>query len=710
MGLIIGRVTTVEAVQAQSDWDFRSGLDNITLAENFATDASVKDQIFGERTNGTGAVGYDDINRTTADGLSGGGCLRIDEPASDASDGRSWFQSLMPTEAAGGWTGFEAGDRFYFQFALKFPANRLGRDWGGDGFKTIIISEYDWSNPDSSQSLQEFENVQSNSDYRDQPEWYHSGSPGFHEDDYPAASDINLLNGIDLGTGITNENRYCIFGTSRAGCRSYVSDEWMWFQIRIEFGTNYNGCRSTMWYATESDTHWQMILDFGPSSGETNWDPSPGSELMNGFWLLPFDTNRTANFPGNVDTYHLYDECLSSGDTSTTNGRWIPKPKLGGAPSWLTSQNYQEWFTIPSAGTFAAANIYEGQADNENTIFDSWNGAVVDQDQRELIFPANGGHNDSDDNAVYGLNLGTETPAWRVLASQGTNRTPNSSTGICTDNTPSSDHTNGLIAYDESMACVVRPYFSSMALSSGPSADYCFTWHRTGWADTRGWNTSYPGANNMTSDPDGSNTQTLGAAAFDPVTAKVWFSPDYDVAGGQGVWAIDSSPRAETRVQEFTAVHSDAGSSYGTAACAGAYGLYAHLRSTGQLTVYDTVAQGSGWVFEGIPTSNPSLGNAPSIMWHEASDAFLVYPNSGTTVYTLRPTSWASPGTGWSYTSYSAGAGTATPTGEYTANGVGGFHKCDIVHNMGNGEAMLITVQRETAQPMGYRLRTTGIQ
>ncbi len=148
----------------------------------------------------------------------------------------------------------------------------------------------------------------------------------------------------------------------------------------------------------------------------------------------------------------------------------------------------------------------------------------------------------------------------------------------------------------------------------------------------------------------------------------------------------------------------------GTAATAGQRGLYVSIwgKSSVRMWVYRTTDPVNNfWLvreqdIQGYPSSGKA---APAIMWHPASNAFLVYPGSGTTVYVALPDDWNSPGK-WTFTPVQANAGGVQPDETY---GQGLFHKCDIIEDMGNGQSALVLIPRETSVPLIYKLPVQGV-
>ena len=173
------------------------------------------------------------------------------------------------------------------------------------------------------------------------------------------------------------------------------------------------------------------------------------------------------------------------------------------APDWFVNLPELSWQPIPGAVSLADSPV---AASNKRAAFEAWNGATIDQSTGEMIFAANGGHQDSSENYVVGFHVKSATPAWRLLsaASASGDRTECAPNGRYADGTASSTHSYGAHAYIPLTGEVALAGMGSTYCGSGAGSRSLWLWDRDGNADTRGW--EYIG-------PWGSNSSAITAAA-----------------------------------------------------------------------------------------------------------------------------------------------------------------------------------------------------
>lgn len=211
-----------------------------------------------------------------------GQCLRINIPKTSSSDPGATRFSLGAT--------FGVGQEFYVAFQIFMGPGYLTPSNGGGGKKQIIISQYNASSPNSSQSDTEIEIVMN--------QLYGSSLIGaYHEPDHtgfwvPKGSDFIMQTG----------NPTCLYSNMDAAstpCMKFIEGQWMTFLQRIKVG-KFNGSTGNehdLWVAYQGDTAWRQV---GADRAFALGADGPG---YTGFWLLPYDTGRSS---GNVDTFVRY--------------------------------------------------------------------------------------------------------------------------------------------------------------------------------------------------------------------------------------------------------------------------------------------------------------------------------------------------------------------------------------------------------------------
>jgi hypothetical protein len=120
----------------------------------------------------------------------------------------------------------------------------------------------------------------------------------------------------------------------------------------------------------------------------------------------------------------------------------VSPPPSGGLPAYLSTASPWQW--VPVADGTKMHNVQDATLGYMGSnAFDAWAGAAVDQDRKEFLRVANGGHDDGYDNAGYATNLSAASPRWYRL----TSATP---TGL--------KHTQGALSGPAEQANSFRPY------------------------------------------------------------------------------------------------------------------------------------------------------------------------------------------------------------------------------------------------------------
>jgi hypothetical protein len=301
----------------QADWIARSTASGVTAAYDFngANDfvlaTTNNGHVYAGSMNPT-VLGY--IVKDTTDGLASGCCLRIDTPASVGANSATWMCSLNNA-----WTTKTQGfgsTAFWIQFRFKIPSSRLTlTNCGGNqrGWKWANVAHYSQIDPAAqSASNRNDEHVLQDTNQYGFPQAYHrdvdGNFPAFNES--YGGSNFKLQNSIDNGTGLSDNNRYCLWnsGSPSAGCWDWVADEWLTCMIRIKVGT-YGGSAGNefdMWVARRLATSWTHTHSFSNYSVGL---PDEFTGGLNGLHLLTYETNRINS---TVATHHKYAELIVS--------------------------------------------------------------------------------------------------------------------------------------------------------------------------------------------------------------------------------------------------------------------------------------------------------------------------------------------------------------------------------------------------------------
>jgi hypothetical protein len=310
-------IADIATTTLQQDWIARSTASGVTAAYDFN---GVNDFLRADVDNGhvyansmnPTVLGY--IVKDTTDGLASGCCLRIDTPASVGANSATWQCSMNSA-----WTNKTQGfgsTAFWVQFRFKIPASRLVlTNCGGNqrGWKWLNVAHYSQIDPASqSASNRNDEHVLQDTNQHGFPQAYHrdvdGNFPPFNES--YGGSNLKLQNSIDNGSGLSDNNRYCLWnsGSPSAGCWDWVTDEWLTCMIRIKIGT-YNGSAGNEfdhWIARRGATAWTHLHSFRNYSVGS---PDEFTGGLNGLHLSTYETNRINS---TVATHHKYAELIVS--------------------------------------------------------------------------------------------------------------------------------------------------------------------------------------------------------------------------------------------------------------------------------------------------------------------------------------------------------------------------------------------------------------
>lgn len=335
---ISGTPTTVQTVNvtfrasdggsaaAEADWLARSTAAGVLYATDFRdlNDFVTASSSSGGRgkwgaDGGLGQAAHEAcVVQDTSDGITGGACLRIDNPLDNRGSQAAWICSMNPA-----WTTKTQGmgtTAFWVQWRHKIPSSRLvqqpGVGIGGlsDGPKMINFAAYDPQDPrNGSRSNTTFEHVIQHVNWRTYPQAYRrtsSGSyVGFGEEPYSPTSTFKMQNAIDRGAQFTHADRFCLLNDPHS-CFLYVADVWTTYMARIRVAT-YDGTAGNefdLWAAPQGASSWTHLYTQQNHNVGAFSDGFTGG--FNGCWLLLYETNRTN--PGSVVTHQLWDQLIVS--------------------------------------------------------------------------------------------------------------------------------------------------------------------------------------------------------------------------------------------------------------------------------------------------------------------------------------------------------------------------------------------------------------
>jgi len=367
-------------------------------------------------------------------------------------------------------------------------------------------------------------------------------------------------------------------------------------------------------------------------------------------------------------------------------------------------------------------------------VFGQWNGACVDQDRREMIFAANGGHGAYPGNEVYLLRLGNDAPGYSRL----------------TDPTPAQYLRGDVVApgpasYDDFVAPAVRGRmravhgynracfangkvwyaaqdgYSNTSGSQTPSS-WCFDRdlvesigefplrHRV---DQSPW--TYLGSPNLPGAEMSTERFARHPSIYDPVSQRVYsFSRFAHSSGGHRAWYIDAGTG---QIVDFAITLPGTAYGEGWGVCipdaperGQSLFVFAEMESSA-ITIWNLA---SGEIIRRTPTnaastywtdpSNTSSPPADSVrhapghgaVYHAASRSILVYSPRARIVdashqglgSTLRRLRLPANPLRDSYTWEDVAAASGSEAPAYSPNGC--YSKFNIVHDMGNGQACLV--------------------
>lgn len=221
---------------------------------------------------------------------SGNGSLRFDIlSGSDANSAGQWRQAFG--------RDFGPGSTFYVQWRQRFSPEMLTADFGGGGWKQMIIH-----NAAATCAGQEI--TFHNNYYRGFPQGYTScGARGFWVD-LPGGDVLLQQDDNPNGTGVGYDCHYQ--NINQQTCGFYRANDWMTFYVKVVVG-NWDTPSSTVqaWMAYDGQP---LKMFINMNNFQFNQD-APGRQ-WNYLTLLPYDTGKDGRAHPNAYTW--YDELIVS--------------------------------------------------------------------------------------------------------------------------------------------------------------------------------------------------------------------------------------------------------------------------------------------------------------------------------------------------------------------------------------------------------------
>lgn len=387
------------------------------------------------------------------------------------------------------------------------------------------------------------------------------------------------------------------------------------------------------------------------------------------------------------------------------------------APAWFTAMTDKTWAT-PVTNTLDSVKPSPEPSGNFGhlAITHAWTGGCVDQDRREYILAANGGHLDYAGNEVYACALGEESPAWVRLNDPSTDTSGDpayNADGDYNDGKVRAVHGwnrcewgNGKIWYGGlggpyapnsrwSTACWS---FDRASLGSGPfpvSAAIA-PWEFVG-------KSTYDGS------PGSDQDWQQGNSTYDPVTRMLWVCSQYSQANpsiANGIYSVDTDTGTLTAY--------NIGSVYSSRHCWGVIpwdiGRYWIVgdKANNRLVVLDLTNPNAGWTVRSV--TNANITDSQGAVYHAASQAILLWDEDGASIQKISVPSNPLTGSFVQSTISADGSNAIVPSvTQSPSNYNGTFRKFRLVNDMGNGQGALVVVLGTTTPVFVYKLPAAGV-
>jgi hypothetical protein len=307
MGLL-GVVSVAHAV----DFATRCADPNVIRCYDFENAADMGPRIFARSSGGTF------MTRDTSQKASGASSLRAEvPPLSPADTSGSFFINFADDFSQ----RFGAGTEFYVQWRQRFSPEMLRSFRGGNGWKQIIVGAGDYPGTvNYSCSEQETVFQQDGRSGGGGHPWVYHSCGRFDDLEYSDGTQIRMQHTTSPPCYYPND--------PQGGCKKYVANQWMTFQMHIKIVQwNNNSSRFRAWAAAEGEPS-VMIYDSDLSGGMTYYRNNDPNAFFGKVWLLPYNTGKDAS-ENHATAYTWYDDLIISRTRiADPDGSLIPTPQV----------------------------------------------------------------------------------------------------------------------------------------------------------------------------------------------------------------------------------------------------------------------------------------------------------------------------------------------------------------------------------------------
>lgn len=377
-------------------------------------------------------------------------------------------------------------------------------------------------------------------------------------------------------------------------------------------------------------------------------------------------------------------------------------------PAWFSAMGDKEWAT-PVSNTIADVGT------GDSGITNAWTGGCVDQDYKELILAANGGHGDYSGNEVYACQFNQDTPAWVRLTDPSTAQTGDSrnDNGAYSDGSPRSRHGWGHTAWGNGKVWITA---QTGMYNGGEQSSAAFMFDRASLgsgpfpvsAAAAPWTALGKVFSTAPSNSSNYSWQS-GSAAYDSVNNRVWACCEYTVASPtHAFWSFDGDTGAITTYPSANTPFAG-GATLGSSKSMFIDGYWVILApNRSSVLILDPADPNSGFTEKSTTGSPSGFDGTAGAVYHEASRAILVWDTSyGSTIRKLAVPVDLTGGT-WTWSSVAASGG-VTPPGSLDGDFQGVRSKFNIINDVGNGQGALVAVCNVTGSTYAYKLPAGGV-
>jgi hypothetical protein len=347
--------------------------------------------------------------------------------------------------------------------------------------------------------------------------------------------------------------------------------------------------------------------------------------------------------------------------TVDRGGRGAVPAEGGGDPAWFESATSKTWIALDTqladVDPCPANNCAYSGGEGQDAVTEDW--TTCSASESSLYCGPNGGHLGYAGNELYSVNVNTASPAWAMPVSPSTSVQQN--VEYYADGKPSSSHNGSTAAFipdsEISGGRHFLPVMWSVYGNGGSGSNEAVSYEPGAAAyDVQDTFADFPGTHANANE---------ACAVWNPADGKVWLKEWNDSVTG-GVRSFD--PATNT----WSSQNGSWVKTQGDVDCAIDPVQNCLIAFDGSaLFTIDLNSPATNPV-DITPTGSGPSDNGPGIEYDDVFAGFLVWGNSGATVYTLKKTSGSGCGnTNWAWGALTNGGGGATPTAA-AANGTTG--------------------------------------